>query len=574
MDTAKSPRVWADTVAFVPEPDNALNVVPAPVDFDLFSTDTALVEAVRRHGSPSDLPRLADLGQLAGGPRAARWAEFVDRHPPQLRSLDAYGRRVDELDYHPAWHRLLQSGVRAGLSASAWAPGATKGAHTARAAALIVWSQLEAGHILPLSTTYAAVPALGIDEEQQSLWTPRLASRSYESALRAPREKLGCLAALAVTERQGGSDLRGITTVARTEPDGPVEAGPSYRLTGQKWFCSSPMSDVFVVLAQTPGGLTCFLVPRVLTDGSRNSWQVVRLKDTLGHRSAGVAEVDLVDTWAVRLGEEGRGLRALTAMLSATRLDSTLSSAGLLRAAVRRSVHHTRNRQAFGSALADKPLMQNVLADLAMESEAATTTAMRLAAAVDAGESDLLRAAVPMAKFWICKRVAPVVAEAIECLGGNGYVEDHGLARLYRDAPLASLWEGAGNVAALDVLRAMSLQPRSMEVLLAEVDRARGADSCLDKAMDEVAGFLQAASREARRDPAAVEAGARWMVERLAVVFQAALLLRHAPAEVASTFMATRVAGGGGALFGTLPVGRKTTAAIVERCAPDLDMVT
>jgi len=558
----------------VAEPEEDVNLVPAPVDIDLFSTDIALVEALRRHGGQADLDRLAELGRAAGSGRSARWAEFVDRHPPRLRTHDPCGRRVDELDYHPAWHRLLQSGVRAGLSAAAWTPGAPEAAHTARAASLIVWSQLEAGHVLPLSTTYAAVPAVSVDPEQQSLWMPRLTSRSYESALRPPREKLGCLAALAVTERQGGSDLRGITTVAREEPGGPVEGGPGYRLTGQKWFCSAPMSDVFVVLAQAPGGLTCFLVPRVLTDGTRNTWRLVRLKDTLGHRSAGVAEVDLDGTWGTRLGEEGRGLRALTAMLSATRLDSTLSSAGLIRAAVRRSVHHTRHRQAFGSALADKPLMQNVLADLAMESEAATTTAMRLAAAVDAGESDLLRAAVPMAKFWVCKRVAPVIAEAIECLGGNGYVEDHGLARLYRDAPLASLWEGAGNVAALDVLRAMSLQPRSMEVLLAEVDRARGADHGLDKAMDEVAGFLQAASREARRDPAAVEAGARWMVERLAVVFQASLLLRHAPGEVSSTFLATRVAGGGGSLFGTLPVGRRTTTAIVERSVPESGTVT
>lgn len=554
--------------------DDAFNLVPPPGDQDLFGSDAALAEAIRRHGAQEHLGRLRDLGRLAGTPRSARWAESVDRCPPTLNTHDPYGRRVDEVEYHPAWHRLLQAGIRAGLTAAPWDAAAPPGAHTARAAALIVWSQVEAGHTVGLTTSYAAVPALRSEPDLERVWLPRLASRAYESALRRASEKLGSLAGLSVAERQGGSDLRAITTMAAAEADGPVEAGQTYRLTGHKWFVSSPMSDVFLVLAHAPGGPTCFLLPRVLEDDSRNTFRITRLKDKVGSRSVASAEVELDGSWAVRVGEEGRGLRVLQGTLSASRMDSALASVGVMRQSVVRAVHHARYREAFGSPLVDKPLMQNVLADLALESEAATILAMRLASAVDAGETQLLRVAVPVAKYWICKRAVPVVTEAMECLGGNGYVEDHGLARVYRDAPFASLWLGTGNVNALDVLRAMSLQPRAMEVLLGEVDRGRGTDQRLDRAMDEVAGFLQAAAREARRDPAAVEGGARWMVERLAVVLQASLLVRHAPQPVSSAFLATRVAGGGGALFGTLPVGRRTTQAIVDRALPVGDAPT
>jgi putative acyl-CoA dehydrogenase len=552
----------------VPESDDDLNLVPQPVDRDLFGEDAVLVDAVRRYGGEPHLGRLRDLGRQAGSPRALRWAEFVDANPPRLRTHDPFGRRVDEVEYHPAWHRLLQAGVRAGLTAGPWEAGADGAAHVARAAALLVWSQLETGHTGALTSSYAAVPGLRCDQALEKVWLPRLASRAYESSLRPPAEKLGSLAGVAVTERQAGTDLRTTTTVASSEPGGPVEGGETYRLTGQKWFCSSPMSDVSVVLAHAPGGLTTFLVPRVLDDATRNTWRLLRLKDKVGQRSAAAAEVELDDTWGVLLGDEGRGLRILTDIASATRLDGVVTSAGLMRAGVVRAVHHARHRQAFGSALIDKPLMQNVLADLALESEGATLLAMRLAAAVDAGESDFLRVAVPIAKYWVSKRAIAVLAEAMECLGGNGYVEEHGVARVFRDAPAASMWEGTGSINALDVLRAMSMQPRSMEVLLGEVDRGRGADQRLDSAMDEVAGFLQAAAREARRDPGAVEGGARWMVERLAVVLQAALLVRYAPAPVSSAYLATRVAGGGGALFGTLPVGRRSTQVIVDRALP------
>lgn len=551
------------------ESDDALNLVPAPIGRDVFSEDQVLVEAVERHEAKDHLARLRDLGRLAGGPRAQGWAESVDRFGPTLRTHDPFGRRVDDVEYHPSWHRLMQSASRAGLAAAAWEPSAPAAAHTARAAAMIVWSQVETGHLSALSTSYAAVPSLRAEPELDALWRPRLAARSYDATLRGPAEKLGCLAGLAVTERQGGSDPRAQTTVASPVPEGgPIEGPHAYRLTGQKWFVSAPMSDVFLVLATASRGLTAFVVPRVLADGTPNTWRLLRLKNAVGTRSNPAAEVELDGTWANRLGEEGKGPRTLNSMITATRLDAVLRSAGQMRQAVTRAIHHCRHRETFGSPLTDKPLMQNVLADLALESEAATVLAMRLAAAVDAGETELLRAAVPVAKFWVCKRVTGVVAEALECLGGNGYVEEHGMARLFRDSLAGPLWEGPGNISALDVLRAMAMQPRSMEVLLAEIDRGRGCDPRLDRAMDEVAGFLMAASREARRDPAAVEAGARWMVERLGVVLQASLLVRSAPDPVSSTFLTTRVAGSGGTLYGTLPVGRKATRMIMERSLP------
>jgi putative acyl-CoA dehydrogenase len=555
----------------VPSPPDTFNLVPQPGDQDFFGTDNPLVEAIRRYGAQEHLGRLRDLGRLAGSPRTTRWAELVDRYPPRLVSHDPQGRRLDEVEYHPVWHRLVQAGIRAGLTAGPWDESAPPGAHTARAAGLIVWAQVEVGHTASLTTSYAAVPALHSEPEVAQLWLPRLASRAYESALRRPGDKLGCLAGLSVTESQGGSDLRTISTVASLAPGGPVETGESYRLSGNKWFISSPMSDAFLALAHAPGGPTCFLLPRVLEDGTRNDLRITRLKEKVGGRSAASAEFELDDTWAIRVGDEGKGLRVLQGTISASRLDSALSSVGMMRQALVQAIFHARHREAFGSLLIDKPLMQNVLADLALETEAATALTMRLAAAVDGGETQLLKVAVPVAKYWVTKRAVAVVAEAMECLGGNGYVEGHGMAKMYRDAPFTALWLGTGNINALDVLRAMSLQPRAMEVLLAEVDRGRGIDPRLDEAMDEVAGFLQAAAREARRDPAAVEGGARWMVERLAVVLQASLLLRHSPKPVSTAFLATRVAGGGGTLFGTLPVGRRTTGAIIERALPPGD---
>lgn len=543
------------------------NQVPPPEDLDVLGADTALVEALHRHGGQSVFQRLEGLGRLAGSARARAWGDQADTYTPVLRTHDPQGNRIDEVDFHPAWHQLLRTGVEHGLAGAPWTSSAPS-PHLARAAGFHVWTQVDAGHACPLSMTYAAVPALRTDPALARVWVPRLASTDYDVGLRPAREKAGALAGMGMTEKQGGSDVRANTTRAVPAPGGPVEGEGTYLLTGHKWFLSAPMSDVFLVLAQAPGGLTCFVVPRVLEDGTRNPLRLQRLKDKLGNRSNASSEVELDGTWGVRLGEEGRGVRTILQMVAATRLDTVVGSAATMRAALVRAVHHARHRRAFDSVLVDKPLMRSVLADLALESEAATTLGMRLAAAMDDGEQDLLRLAVGAAKYWVCKRTTPMVAEALECLGGNGYVEENGMARLLRESPLNSIWEGSGNVNALDVVRVLQHAPASVDAVMAEVEAARGGDRRLDAEIDSLAATLRSAAEEARRDPAAVEAGARWLAERLAVTLQASLLVRFAPAAVADGFVATRVRGGGGMTFGTLPTGDATATAIVERALP------
>jgi len=543
------------------------NQVAPPEGLDVLAADTALVEALRRHAGQAAVTRLGPLGRLAGTTRARAWGEQADTCTPVLRTHDAQGNRLDEVDFHPAWHQLLRTGVEHGLGAAAWT-SRLPGPHVTRAAGFHVWTQVDAGHACPLSMTYAAVPALRADQALADVWVPRLTSTDYDVGLRRAADKAGALAGMGMTEKQGGSDVRANTTRAVPAPGGPLEGGQTYLLTGHKWFMSAPMSDLFLVLAQAPGGLTCFVVPRVLEDGTRNTLRIQRLKDKLGNRSNASSEVELDDTWGVRLGDEGRGVRTILRMVSATRLDCVVGSAATMRAALVRAVHHARHRQAFGSVLADKPLMRAVLADLALESEAATALGMRLAAAVDNDEQDLLRLAVGAGKYWVCKRTTPMVAEALEVLGGNGYVEENGLARLLRESPLNSIWEGSGNVNALDVVRVLQHSPAAVEAVLAEVGAARGGDRRLDRELESLAGTLRTAAEEARRDPGAVEAGARWIVERLAVALQASLLVRFSPAAVADAFVATRVRGGGGMTFGTLPTGAAAAAAVVERALP------
>jgi putative acyl-CoA dehydrogenase len=527
------------------------------VGYDVFATDRALVAAVERHLAPDLLEEargeLSGLGRSAGSAQVQEWAAQANECPPRLRTHDRYGRRIDEVDFHPAWHRLLGKGVAAGLTAAWTRPGG----HVRRAAAFVVWTQAEAGNGCPLSMTHAAVPALRTDPELAAAWEPRLTSTVYDRELRPAHLKAGVLFGMGMTEKQGGSDVRANTTVAR-----PLAEPGTYELTGHKWFCSAPMSDAFLVLAQAPGGLTCFLVPRVLADGSRNVFLLQRLKDKLGNRSNASAEVEFDGTWARRVGEEGRGVAAVIGMVAATRLDCVLGSAGLMRQAVAQAVHHCSQRRAFGGPLVDKPLMRNVLADLAVESEAATTLGLRLAAAYDDGgeqERALLRIAVPAAKYWVTKRCAPVAVEAAECLGGNGYVEESGLPRLVRESPLNSVWEGAGNVQALDVLRALRREPEALDAYLVEIGKARGADHRLDAA---VKGLLTELG-----DLEGVEGRARRLAERLALVLQGALLVRFAPPEVADAFCAARLGGDGGAAFGTLP-STPDLAAIVERARP------
>ncbi|MFD5228804.1 acyl-CoA dehydrogenase family protein [Streptomyces qaidamensis] len=533
------------------------NQVPPLVGYDVFSADRALADAVARHLDPDlreeVLGELTALGRTSGSAQVQDWGRLANENPPRLLTHDRYGNRADEVEFHPSWHRLLGKGVSAGLTA-AWGRPA---GHLRRAAAFVVWTQVEAGNGCPLSMTHAAVPALRTDPELAAEWEPRLTSMVYDQELRPAHHKAGALFGMGMTEKQGGSDVRANRTSAR-----PLAEDGTYELTGHKWFCSAPMSDGFLVLAQAPGGLTCFLVPRVLRDGTRNVFRIQRLKDKLGNRSNASAEVEFDGTWARRVGEEGRGVRTIIEMVAATRLDCVLGSAGLMRQAVAQAVHHCTYREAFGGKLVDKPLMRNVLADLALESEAATALALRLAAAWDDGgeqERALLRIAVPAAKYWVTKRCPPVAVEAAECLGGNGYVEESPMPRLVRESPLNSIWEGAGNVQALDVLRALQREPGALDAYLREVGQARGADHRLDGAIKDLLTELA--------DLEGVEGRARRLAERLALVLQGSLLVRFAPPQVADAFCAGRLGGDGGAAFGTLP-HTLDLASVVERARP------
>ncbi|MEV4440732.1 acyl-CoA dehydrogenase family protein [Streptomyces sp. NPDC049577] len=516
-----------------------------------FSTadDPALLEALRRDGAGWGETEVRALGARAGSEEVQEWARAAEAYPPVLRTHDRFGNRVDEVDFHPAWHRLMAEAVGSGQHAAPWAEP-RPGAHLLRAAKFYVWAQAEPGHGCPISMTYAAVPALRAQPELAAVYEPLLAARTYDYGLRPPLGKRGLIAGMSMTEKQGGSDVRANTTRAVPTGEG------SYVVTGHKWFTSAPMSDVFLVLAQADEGLTCFLMPRVLPDGTRNAMRLQRLKDKLGNRSNASAEIEYEQAVAWRVGEPGRGVRTIVEMVNMTRLDCVLGSAAGMRAGLRQALHHAAHRRAFGAELVDQPLMRNVLADLAVESEAATVLAMRLAAALDrseagdAAESALRRLALAAGKYWVCKRGSAHAAEALECLGGNGYVEESGMPRLYREAPLLSIWEGSGNVAALDVLRALTREPASLEAYFAEVALAAGADPRLDAAVARLRALLGELS-----DPHRAQVLARRLAEQLTLVLQGSLLVRHSPPAVADAFCASRLGGDWGGAFGTLPAG-------------------
>ena len=544
---------------------------PPPLAGHDVAADPALLEALDREGASAVAAELHELGVLAGSQQTQEQARLANEYIPKLRTHDRYGYRIDEVDYHPAWHALMSVAISHGLHAAPWA-ASDPGAHLARAAKFYVWGQAEAGHGCPVSMTYAAVPALRHAPELARRFEPLLASRAYDPGLRAPQTKAGLLSGMAMTEKQGGSDVRAGTT--RAEP-APSAGDGAHLLTGHKWFNSAPMCDLFLVLAQGPGGLTCFLLPRVLPDGTRNGMRIQRLKDKLGNRSNASAEVEYDGALAWQVGEAGRGVRTIIDMVTATRLDCVLGSAAAMRRATVAAVHHCAHRQTFGLNLIDHPLMTCVLADLAVESEAATTLAFRLAAAAqrsaggDAGEAALLRVALPAAKYWICKRAVAHTAEALECHGGNGYVEESGLPGMYREVPLNSIWEGSGNVTALDVLRALRRSPEAADALLAELDLAAGGDKRLDEATAELRRMLAAlaAPEQPGASPgAAAEYQARRLAGLIASLLQGALLVRHAPPAVADAFCASRLgsasAGGPGYAFGTLPDGLELTPVI------------
>jgi putative acyl-CoA dehydrogenase len=542
------------------------NQVPPLAGYDV-ADDPALLEAADREGAGWAAGELHTLGRLAGSAATGEQARLANEHPPVLRSHDRWGNRIDEVEFHPAWHALMSTAVGHGLHAAPWSDQ-RPGAHTARAAKFYVWAQAEPGHGCPISMTYAVVPALRHAPALAGRFEPLLAARRYDPGLRPPETKAGLLAGMAMTEKQGGSDVRANTTRAEPAPG----AGPgAHLLTGHKWFCSAPMCDLFLTLAYAPGGLTCFLLPRVLPGGERNGLRIERLKDKLGNRSNASAEIELDAALAWQVGEAGRGVATIIEMVGATRLDCVVGSAAGMRLATVAAVHHASHRQAFGKDLVAHPLMGSVLADLALESQAATVLAFRLAGAADrAGRGDeaeraLLRVVLPAAKYWVCKRTPAHAAEALECLGGNGYVEESPMPRLYREAPLNSIWEGSGNVTALDVLRALARTPGCADALLAELDLAAGGDPRLDAALGRLrqllAGLDAATSLEAQY-------GARRLAGLIAVVMQAALLVRHLPGPLADAFCGSRLgsgaAGGPGAPFGTLPDGLDV-AAIVDR---------
>jgi putative acyl-CoA dehydrogenase len=524
--------------------------------YDPLESDPALLDGLRREGAAWAEDRVRDAGLLAAG-EALEWGRLANTHTPVLRTHDRYGERIDEVEFHPAWHHLMEAGVGFGLHASPWRE-AKPGAHVARAAAFVLLAQAESGFGCPISMTYAAVPALRAQPELAGEWEPRLTSLEYDPRALPATEKRGALSGMAMTERQGGSDVRANTT--RAEP-----AGGAYVVTGAKWFCSAPMCDVFLILAQAPGGLSCFLLPRWRPDGTRNAFHIQRLKDKLGNRSNASSELEFGGAYAQLVGEEGRGVATIIEMVNHTRLDCVLGSTGLMRRAVAEAAHHAAHRSAFGRLLAEQPLMQNVIADLAVETDAATITALRLARAYDeawAGDGQaraFARLATAVSKYWVCKRTPPTVAEALECLGGNGFVEDSGLPRLYRESPLNSIWEGSGNVIALDVLRAMARSPGSVEAFLAEIAMAEGAEPRLDayaaKLRDDLADV---------QDP---EPNARRVVERMALAFQGSLLVRHGDPDVTAAFVSSRLEGDRGLAFGTLPPG-VDTRRIADRATP------
>ncbi|OXM69697.1 isovaleryl-CoA dehydrogenase [Amycolatopsis vastitatis] len=538
----------------MPVTHEVTNQVPPLAGHDV-ADDPALLAGLERAGAGWAADELHELGRRAGSEQAQEWGRLVNENEPVLRTHDRYGHRIDEVEFHPYWHELMTVAVSHGLHGTPWRDS-REGAHAARAAKFYVWGQVEAGHSCPISMTYAAVPALRANPELAARYEPLLAATEYDFGLREPGTKRGLIAGMSMTEKQGGSDVRTNTTTATRSADG------SYTLVGHKWFTSAPMSDMFLTLAQAPGGLSCFLLPRVLPDGSRNPIRLQRLKDKLGNRSNASSEIEYDNAVGWLVGEEGRGVRTIIEMVNNTRLDCALGSASGMRLGAVRAVHHATHRHAFGKALVDQPLMANVLADLVIESEAATTVAMRLAAAGDnrddAQEQAFRRLGLAVTKYWVCKRAPAHAAEALECFGGNGYVEESGMPRLYREAPLSSIWEGSGNVAALDALRAMGRQPESVAAFFAEVERAAGGDARLDDAVDRV--------RKELTDLDGIEYRARRLVEAMALVLQGSLLVRHGHPAVADAFCASRFGGDWGIAFGTLPAG-VDTGAIIERAA-------
>jgi putative acyl-CoA dehydrogenase len=544
---------------------------PEPlVGYNLFDTDRPLQDALRFNAPGLDTAPLRELGALVGSEEMQAHARLANIHAPELRTHDRFGRRIDEVEFHPSYHALMGAAVGAGLHGTPWAslppsPGEGRSGgtpHVLRAAGFMLFTELEPSILCPISMTYAVTPALRGNAGVFRDWNPRLTSRRYDPRLVPWRDKAGVTMGMGMTEKQGGSDVRANTT--RAEPQGSDGWGARYALTGHKWFFSAPMCDAFLVLAQTASGLSCLFLPRVLPDGSRNAIRIQRLKDKLGNKANASSEVEFHAATAWLVGEEGRGVPQILEMGTMTRLDCALGTSGLMRQALALALNHTRQRMAFGKKLVEQPLMRNVLADLALESEAATALALRLARAFDrrgdAHEAAMARLLTPIAKFWICKRGSHFAQEAMECLGGNGYVEEGGqgvMARIYREMPLNSIWEGAGNIMALDLLRALR-KADAAAALAQELAPARGAHPALDQLV---------AALPTRVEEMASEMEARRLAQDVALAVQAALLYQSAPGAVFSAFCDSRLGGDWGYAFGTLPA-RTDFDHLLERAFP------
>jgi putative acyl-CoA dehydrogenase len=547
---------------------------PEPlVGYNLFETNRALRDALRFNAPALDTAPLSQLGALLGTEAMQAHARLANTHGPELRTHDRFGRRIDEVEFHPSYHALMSAAVAAGLHGTPWsasAPATNSSAHLLRAAGFMLFTELEPSILCPISMTYAVTPALRGNPAIYSAWAPKLTSRSYDPGLKVFRDKAGVTMGMGMTEKQGGSDVRANTTQAA--PEGSDEWGQRYRVTGHKWFFSAPMSDAFLLLAQTASGLSCLFLPRVLPDGTRNDIRIQRLKDKLGNQANASSEVEFQQATAWLVGEEGRGVPQILEMGTMTRLDCALGTSGLMRQALALALNHTAQRMAFGKRLIEQALMRNVLADLALESEASTALALRLARAFDrrgdAHEAAMARLLTPVAKFWICKRGSHFAQEAMECLGGNGYVEEGGqgvMARIYREMPLNSIWEGAGNIMALDLLRAFRKPAPGSDpgaeaaaALAHELAAAKGAHPALDR---------MAAALPIRVEEMSSELEARRLAQDVALAVQAALLHQSAPAAVFDAFCASRLGGDWGYAFGTLSA-RTDFDAILQRALP------
>jgi putative acyl-CoA dehydrogenase len=538
------------------------NQPPTLLPYDAYATDVALREAVLREGGGWAEEQIAAYGVIAGG-EAMALGVVANENAPKLRLFDRHGRRTDDVEFHPAYHRLMELAVEHGVAGFGWRNATRDGAHVARAALMFLHNQADQGTSCPLTMTYACVPSLEHQAELARDWLPRVVSTAYDGRSVPAWEKTGNTIGMGMTEKQGGSDVRTITT--RATPVDTTGPGRLHELVGHKWFFSAPMSDAHLVLAQADEGLSCFLMPRFAPDGTRNAVRIQRLKAKLGDWSNASAEVELEGALAWMIGEPGRGLATILQMVSLTRADCVIGSASIMRQGLLQAVHHTRHRRAFGKALVDQPLMRNVLADLALESEAATALALRIARAVDAsprdeGERALARIVTAVGKYWVCKRCAPFANEALECLGGNGYVEESSLSRLYRQAPLNSIWEGSGNIQCLDVLRALRKEPASTDAFFAELEATRGGNALLDREIGALRKSLDAAATD-------LEPRARLIVERMAMALQASCLVRAGNVAIADAFCESRLGRSHGLAFGTLP-SDAPFGALIERALP------